>query len=230
MNAKQRAAKAAISFVESGMVVGLGTGSTADFFLVALAGAVRDGRLREIRGIPTSRQSQMRAEELGIPLIELDAANRPDITIDGADEVDGNLNLIKGLGGALLREKIVAQNSGKLVIIADESKVVKMLGTKSALPVEVAVFAYAAQEEFLRSLGCAAVLRKNPAGCPFLTDNGNYILDCRFTGIADPAELQGKLKARAGIVETGLFLDMAEVAIIGSESGVREMRRSSGSR
>src|SRR5207248_1076071 len=142
MNPKQRAAEAAMSFVESGMVIGLGTGSTADFFMVALAAAIKNGRLSGIRGIPTSIQSERRANELGIPLTNLSESPQADVDIDGADEIASNLDLIKGLGGAMLREKIVAQNSRQLIIIADAAKRVDVLGTQSPLPVEVATFEY----------------------------------------------------------------------------------------
>ena len=186
MNPKQRAAEAAMKFVKGGMVVGLGTGTTADQFLQALAAAIRAGKLSDIRGVPTSRQSERRARELGIPLATLAQCPHPDVTIDGADEVDPRLNLIKGLGGALLREKIVAQNSRKLVIIADSGKAVVKLGSKSMLPVEVVPFAYEIQEGFLRSAGAEPRLRRGADGQVFVTDNGNYIYDCRFKGIEDP--------------------------------------------
>src|SRR5438445_2312461 len=159
MSAKQKAAEAAMKFVESGMIVGLGTGSTADFFIIALAEAIRSGRVRDIRAVPTSKQSERRAHELGIPLASLAQCPLSDVTVDGADEVAPNLDLIKGLGGALLREKVVAQNSKRLVIIADQTKVVPRLGAKSPLPVEVAQFGYETQEAFLRSLGAEPRLR-----------------------------------------------------------------------
>jgi ribose 5-phosphate isomerase A len=204
------------------MAVGLGTGSTADYFLQALGTAIREGKLREIRGVPTSRQSERGARELGIPLATLAECQNPDVTIDGADEVDPRLDLIKGLGGALLREKIVAQNSRRLIIIADVSKAVSRLGERSPLPVEVAVFGHEVQAAFLRGLGCEPTLRKDPtSGSAFVTDNGNYIYDCRFAGGIDkPAELEARLKSRAGVVESGLFLGMAAVVLIGSDSGV----------
>jgi ribose 5-phosphate isomerase A len=225
MNPKQRAAEASLKFVRDGMIVGLGTGSTADYFLQALAAALRDGRVKDVRGIPTSRQSERRAEHLGIPLTTLAQAH-PDVTIDGADEVDPRLNLIKGLGGALLREKIVAQNSGQLIIIADASKAVPKLGSKSPLPVEVAPFAHEVHVEFFKSLGAAPALRKSPDGAPYTTDNSNYIYDCTFAGgIDDPITLHAKLLSRAGVVETGLFVNMATVALIADESGVDERRR-----
>ncbi len=223
MNLKQRAAEAAMRYVTSDMVVGLGTGSTADYFLQALAAAIRDGRLTGIRGVPTSRQSERRAQHLGIPLATLAECPHPDVTIDGADEVAPNLDLIKGLGGALLREKIVAQNSTKLVIIADVAKTVPKLGTKALLPIEVAVFGHETQDGFLRSLGAQPTLRKTAEGQVYVTDNANYIYDCRFEGgIDDPAKLMASARHRAGIVETGLFLGIASVALIAGEQDVEE--------
>jgi ribose 5-phosphate isomerase A len=225
MNPKQRAAEAAVSYLRDGMVVGLGTGSTADYFLQALAAALRSGKLHNLRGVPTSRQSERRAVELGIPLATLAQCPSPDITIDGADEVAPNLDLIKGLGGALLREKIVAQNSKRLVIIADESKVVKQLGERSPLPVEVTVFGHEVQESFLRGLGCETTLRRDGEGKIFVTDNGDYIYDCRFAGIKDAAGVEAALKARAGIVETGLFLGLAKIVLIGTDDGIETRAR-----
>jgi len=226
MSAKQRAAEAALTYVNSGMVVGLGTGSTADFFIIALAEAIKAGRIKDIKGVPTSKQSERRAHELGIPLASLAQCPVCDVTVDGADEVAPHLELIKGLGGALLREKVVAQNSRSLVIIADEGKVVDHLGTKSPLPVEVTQFGYETQEAFLRSLGAQPKLRIGSGGMVFVTDNGNYIYDCHFAGgISAPREVEASLKGRAGIVESGLFLGIASVAIIGSETGVREMQK-----
>ena len=214
-----------MKFVRDGMVVGLGTGSTADLFLQALAAALKDGRVRDVRGIPTSRQSERRAQHLGIPLATLADCPRPDVTVDGADEVAPNLDLIKGLGGALLREKIVAQNSRKLVIIADSGKSVRRLGTKAMLPVEVVQFAYEVQEAFLRSVGAQPTLRRT-GDAPYLTDNGNYLYDCRFNdGIDDPAELDLALRRRAGVVETGLFVGMADVALIADADRVEERNR-----
>jgi ribose 5-phosphate isomerase A len=226
MTPKQRAAQAALKYVESGMAVGLGTGSTADFFLIALADAIKGGNLRDIKGVPTSRQSERRAIELHIPLFSLAQCPICDLTVDGADEVAPNLDLIKGLGGALLREKIVAQNSKRLVIIADEGKVVAKLGTKTPLPVEVAQFGYETQEPFLKSLGAEPKLRVGPGGMVFVTDNGNCIYDCHFKdGISRPAAIESALRHRAGIVESGLFLGIASIALIGNDAGVTEMRR-----
>jgi ribose 5-phosphate isomerase A len=215
MNPKQRAADAAIAFIESGMVVGLGTGSTADYFLQSLSSAIKFGTLRGIRGIPTSRQSERRALHLGIPLLNLGEGPNPDVCVDGADEIAPNLDLTKGLGGALVREKIVAQNSKRLIIIADSSKLVDRLGTRAPLPVEAAQFGHQSQEAFLRDLGAVPTLRRGTDGVVFVTDNGNVIYDCKFPdGIADPIGLEILLGRRAGIVDWGLFLGMAEVALI----------------
>lgn len=223
MSPKQRVGEACISHLKSGMVVGLGTGSTAEFFLQALGAAIKSGQLTNIRGIPTSRKSEQRAMHLGIPLTTLAECPVIDVTIDGADEIAPGLQLIKGLGGALLREKIVAQNSRKMIVIADASKESPQLGLKSPLPIEVVTFSHECQAAFLRTLGCEPVLRKSPDGGVFVTDNGNYLYDCRFTGgIADPAALQARLVDRAGIVDTGFFLGIASLALIADETGVRQ--------
>jgi len=226
MDPKQRAADAALAYVRSGMVVGLGTGSTADFFLQGLAAALADGRLAGVRGIPTSRQSERRALELHIPLTTLAQCPTADVTIDGADEIDPNLDLIKGLGGALVREKIVAQNSRLLIIIADASKVVDRLGSKAPLPVEVVPFAHEAQVPFFRTLGAVPTLRRSAAGETFVTDNGNYIYDCRFAGgIEKLRTVAAALADRAGVVDTGLFLDMASRVLVAGDGGVEERVR-----
>ncbi len=225
MNGKQRAAEAAISLLQNDQIVGLGTGSTADFFLIALGNALKSGQLNGIRGIPTSVQSERRAQELGIPLLDFSKQPFADITVDGADEISPQLDLIKGLGGALLREKIVAQNSKKLVIIADSSKEVSALGTKSPLPVEAAQFAHELQEPFLRSLGCQPTLRRKHDGSIFVTDNNNFIYDCRFPRIDRPDQLEQALKKRAGIVESGLFVGIARTVLIGDDNGVQRRDR-----
>lgn len=225
MNSKQRAAEAALEFVTSGMVVGLGTGSTADYFLIALGREIAAGKLRDIRGVATSVRSEQRAAELGIPLATLSECPHPDVTVDGADEVAPNVDVIKGLGGALLREKVVAQNTRLMIIIADESKTVQTLGTRSPLPVEVTIFGHEVQPRFLRSLGCEPVLRRGNDGKPYVTDNSNYIYDCRFESIPDPLATERALKSRAGIVETGMFLNIAQVALIAGTNGVTRINR-----
>ncbi len=224
MNPKQRAAEAALPFIRSGMVVGLGTGSTADFFLQALGAAIKAGHVRDIVGVPTSRQSEHRAEELGIPLSTLVRSPVIDVTVDGADEIDPNLDLIKGLGGALVREKIVAQNSKQLVILADQSKAVSMLGTRAPLPVEVLPFAHESQERYFRSLGAEPTLRR-VGGMVLNTDNGNLIYDCRFARIDRPRELEAKLRDRAGVVGTGLFLGLATTVLIAGDEKVERRDR-----
>lgn len=219
---KQRAALTAVGRVSSGTTVGLGSGSTARLFIVALGHALERGSLQNLRGIPTSAESERLAVAAGIPVVTFaDAPDGCDVTVDGADEVGPGLALIKGLGGALLREKMVAQNSRRLVIIADAAKAVDKLGTRSPLPVEVVSFGRAATERFLRSLGCDPVLRV-AGGSEYVTDNGNFIYDCRFPGgIDDPAALDAALKSRAGVVETGLFLGLASEVILADDAGVR---------
>jgi ribose 5-phosphate isomerase A len=227
MNPKERAAEAALEYVENDMVVGLGTGSTADYILIAIAREIKAGRLKGIRGIPTSKHSEARAIEVGIPLTTLAQCPSPDVTIDGADEVAPNLDVIKGLGGALVREKVVAQCTRKLIIIADASKRVNRLGTRSPLPVEVIRFAHEASAVYLRSLGCVPTLRLTADGTPYITDNSNYIYDCAFlpAGMANPADIQERILHRAGLVDSGLFLGMASVAIIAGESDCETLRR-----
>ena len=227
MTPKQRAAEAALQMIRDNTVVGLGTGSTAELFIDALGAALRAGRLRGIRGVPTSARSEEQARKLGIPLVPLAEVGQVDIDVDGADEIDPRLDLIKGMGGALLREKIVAQNARQMVVIADAGKLVERLGTKSPLPVEVAMFEHEAQVQFLRTLGCEPSLRQNKDGSAYRTDNGNVIYDCRFIhGIEHPQTIEQALKSRAGIVETGLFLGItAALAVVADQSGnVRTIR------
>ena len=224
MTAKELAGHAALRFVENDMLVGLGTGSTATEFIKALGGALSTGKLRGVRGIPTSKKSEELAKSLSIPIVTFAQHPRTAVCVDGADEIGPALQLIKGLGGALLREKVVAQNSDKFIVIADSGKEVPALGTKCPLPVEVTIFGHETQPAFFKSLGAQPTLRPNADGTPFITDNGNYIFDCKFESIADPVSLERQLKQRAGVVETGLFIGIAKVAIIAEiESGkVRE--------
>jgi ribose 5-phosphate isomerase A len=224
MDPKQLVGRECLRFIRSDMVVGLGTGSTARHFVNALAEAIAAGRLSGIRGIPTSKRTEDQARTLGIPLTSLaDCPGGVDVTIDGADEIAPGLMLIKGLGGALLREKVIAQNSRTMIVIADAGKESSGLGIKSPLPVEVVPFEHAAAERFLRAQGCEPTLRRTPDGATYVTDNGNYIYDCRFAApIIDPAGLEARLASRAGIVESGLFLGIATIALIADAAGVRE--------
>ena len=222
---KRAAAERAAEWIRDGMTLGLGTGSTVRHLLDVIAERRAAGEWGGIVGIPTSLDTERRATALGIPLATLEQRPRVDLTIDGADEVDPALRLIKGLGGALLREKIVAAASAALVIVADESKVVKRLGTRAPLPVEVDPFGAATQPAFLRSLGADPVLRVRE-GEPVVTDGGNRIFDCRFpAGIADPERLEARLALRPGVLESGLFLGMATAAVIAGADGVRVMER-----
>lgn len=223
---KRRAAEAAAEWMRDGMTLGLGTGSTVRHLLDVIAERRAAGEWRGVVGVPTSVDTERRATALGIPLATLTERPRMDLTIDGADEVDPELRLIKGLGGALLREKVVAAASAQLVIVADESKVVARLGTRSPVPVEVDPFSEPVQPDFLRSLGCEPALRRRADGEAYVTDGGNHILDCRFpSGIADPEGLEVRLALRPGVVESGLFLGMATAAVIAGAGGVRVMRR-----
>jgi ribose 5-phosphate isomerase A len=207
------------------MTLGLGTGSTVRHLLDVIAERRAGGAWGGVVGVPPSVDPERRARALGIPLATLAERPRIDLTIDGADEVDPALRLIKGLGGALLREKIVAAASAALVIVADESKVVERLGTRAPLPVEVDPFGEPVQPGFLRALGCEPV-RRTRDGSPYVTDGGNHVLDCRFDdGIDDPEALERKLALRPGIVESGLFLGMATAAVIAGAGGVRVLRR-----
>jgi len=222
---KRQAAERAVAYVESGMVVGLGEGSTAAFAVRRIAQLLEEGKLRDILGVPCSRKVEAEARGLGIPLTTLNEHPVIDLTIDGADEVDPDLNMIKGGGGALLREKIVAQASRREIIAVDESKLSPALGTHWPVPVEVVPFGWRTQAAFLESLGAEPVLRLADDGTPFETDQGNLILDCDFGPIPDPAQLALRLKARSGIVEHGLFLELATEVVVAGEVGVRHIRR-----
>ncbi len=226
---KRRAAERAAEWIRDGMTVGLGTGSTVRHLLDHIAERRAAGEWGSIAGVPTSEQTAARARELGIPLRTLDEAPEVDLTIDGADEVDAELRLIKGLGGALLREKVVATASRRLVIIVDESKMVAKLGTRSPLPVEVDPFGAAIQPPFLRSLGAEPALRPGADGAPLVTDGGNLIFDCRFPeGISDPEGLEARLDGRVGVMENGLFLGLASAVVVAGADGVRTVEREGG--
>jgi ribose 5-phosphate isomerase A len=226
MNPKQAVAERGASLVQSGMVLGLGSGTTSALMVQAIGRKLREGTLRDIVGVPSSSAIAAVARESGVPLATLDERPALDLNLDGADEVDPNLDLIKGLGGALLWEKIVATAAREVVILVDDSKLVSRLGTKAPLPVEVVPFGWKSHLAFIVSLGGAPTLRLEPDGKPFVTDEGNYILHCRFEdGIADPAGLEAKLLGRAGIVGTGLFLGVAHRVIVGKPDGVEVLTR-----
>jgi len=216
---KRMAAERAVEYVQSGMVVGLGTGSTAVFAVRRIGALLAEGTLQRIVGIPTSDATARAAEQAGIPLGTLDDYPAVDVTIDGADEIDPQLNLIKGLGGALLREKIVAAASRRLVIVADESKRVAQLATRAPVPVEVIRFARRPVAGYLASLG-ARVVERQRDGRPFITDEGNVILDCHFAGLSNPRQMAQLIRAQPGVVEHGLFLGMATEAVVAGAGGV----------
>ena len=222
---KRACAEAALARVESGMVLGLGTGSTVSHLLDLLGAALREERLAGVVGVPTSRRTEEHARAMGIPLIGL-GERTVQLTIDGADEVDPHLDLIKGMGGALLREKMVAQASDRLLIIADDSKMVERLGSKSALPIEVIEWGAEAHVRFLEDRGASVEVRTGADGTPARSDNGHLLLDCSFAGgIPDPPRLEDELRARSGVVESGLFIGLADEVLLAGAGGVRSMRR-----
>jgi ribose 5-phosphate isomerase A len=222
---KQAAAHWAVRFVESGMKVGLGTGSTAIHATRRIAELLATGKLRDIVAFATSRATHHEAVRLGIPMLSDDLPADLDLVIDGADEVDPALDVIKGGGGALLREKIVAQASRRIVIVADESKLSPQLGVQWPVPVEVLPFAWRSQARFLESLGANWTIRRNADGSQFVTDSGNMILDCAFGPIVDSPWLADTLAARAGIVEHGLFIGLTTDLIIAGPNGVKHRAR-----
>jgi ribose 5-phosphate isomerase A len=223
---KRRAAERAAELVQSGTAIGLGTGSTVRCLLEVLGERLSAGSLEGVVAVPTSEDTAAWCRRLGIPLVTL--AERPflDLAIDGADEVGPGLALIKGLGGALLREKIVALAAQRFVVIADESKRVRRLGTRAPVPAEVVPFGWSTLVPFLEGLGAEPALRRSEHGDPFVTDNGNYIVDLHFRrGLSDPSAVARALDRRPGIVEHGLFLGMAHLAVIAGQGGVRVLRR-----
>ncbi len=207
------------------MVLGLGSGSTAAFVLERIAELLESGNLKNIVGIPSSSQTEQLARSLGVQLASLDDHSTIDLTIDGADEVDPDLNLIKGHGGALLREKMLAQASRREIIVVDDSKLSPALGTKSRLPVEVIPFGWRSQIGYLESLGARVTVRKTASGDLYRTDQENLILDCDFGRIPEPVRLADRMKQRAGIVEHGLFIDCASEVIVAGKRGIRHLTR-----
>lgn len=217
---KKQAAEKAVEQIKSGMVIGLGTGSTANFAIKKIATLLREGKLKNITGIPTSKATEELSKSLEIPLTSFNKVQCIDLTIDGADEVDEKLNLIKGGGGALLHEKVIAQASKKEIIVVDESKISKSLGEKWAVPVEVFKFCVELEKKYLESLNAKVGLRKDTNGNPYLTDEGNFILDANFGIIDSPKELAMKLEARIGIVEHGIFIGLVSEVVVASLAGI----------
>jgi ribose 5-phosphate isomerase A len=222
---KRQAGVRGAQYVESGMVVGLGHGSTAIHALRCIAERLREGTLHDVLGIPCSRQVEADARAEGLPLTTLNEHPAIDLTIDGADEVDPALNVIKGGGGALLREKIVAQATRREIIVVDETKLSPALCTRWSIPVEVIPYGWVTHVAFLESLGGEPTLRRGGDGAPFQTDQGNYILDTRFAPLADPWPLAAQMGGRAGIVEHGLFLDLAHDVIVAGAQGLQHLTR-----
>lgn len=214
--AKQKAGEYAATFIETGMNIGIGTGSTVYYFIQALAKKIKEGLV--IKGVPTSRQTEFLAKELNIPLTDLNDVAQLDLTVDGADEIDSQLQLIKGGGGALLQEKIVAAASKKLIIIADETKLVETLG-KFPLPVEVITFAWKQTQRHIQNLGCNKIILRKKNDEVFVTDHKHFILDCYFEKIEDVGSLTQQLNSIPGVVENGLFVNMATSAIVAYNNG-----------
>ena len=224
---KRHAAERAVEFVESGMIVGLGHGTTAIWATRKIAELIKTNDLTNILAIPCSSQIEAEARQLGIPLTTLEEHPSIDLTIDGADEVAPNFDVIKGGGGALLREKIVAQATKREIIIVDESKLSPVIGTKWAVPVEVIPFGYGSQKVYLEGLGAKVSIRQKPDGTTFYTDQGNIIFDCNFGAISDPVSLAEQLKWRTGIVEHGLFIRLVSDVIVAAPSGTRQLQKQS---
>jgi ribose 5-phosphate isomerase A len=220
---KQQAAKAAVELIQPGMILGLGHGSTAKFAIEAVGYKIKKGEIHDVVAVPCSKQTESDMKRLGIPIVDLNSIPRIDLTIDGADEVDPELNLIKGGGGAVLREKIVAQVSKRYVIIVDEEKLSPALGTKFFVPLEILPFGWERQSDYLKSIGGYPALRKDKSGQPVLSDQGNYLLDCKFGPISDLRKLAKQLESRSGILEHGLFLNLATDVIAAGPKGIQHL-------
>jgi ribose 5-phosphate isomerase A len=224
---KHEAALRALEYVRDGMAMGLGSGTTAEHAVRELGRRVREEGLK-VRGVPTSEKIRQLAQEVGIPLTTLEETPELDLTIDGADEVDlATLDAIKGLGGALLREKIVALATKEEIFVVDESKVVQHLGEHTPVPVEVVQFGWSRTVDSLFALGCMPVRRESAEGEPFITDSGNYLIDCKFPKIENPQLLGERIIRVVGVVEHGLFIGIARRVIVAGENGVRVVEKSS---
>ena len=222
---KKEASLCAVEEIKSGMIIGLGSGTTVRFALEEIGMRIAAGLLRDVTGIPSSRDTENLALHYGIPLTGFDDHAEIDLNIDGADEVDRHLNLIKGGGGALLREKIVAQASRRTLVVVDDSKLSRSLGEKVPVPVEVLPFSWKVEAAFLASLGSRIALRER-GGTPFITDQGNYIVDCHFNKIKNPRKLALLLSQRAGVMEHGLFVGLASEVIVAGPGGIQRIKRS----
>lgn len=222
---KKQAAEKATEYLQDGMIVGLGSGSTATFAIKRVAELLKKGTLKNILAIPSSIISERKARQLGIPLTDFAQHTEIDITIDGADEVDPRLNLIKGGGGALLREKILVQCSKRVIIIVDETKLSSALGKKWPVPLEVLPFAWPVEEKYLKSMGASVSLRKDKRGKIYRSDQKNYILDFNMGVIKHPEEIASRLNQRAGILEHGLFIELVSDVIVAGKKGITHMRR-----
>lgn len=221
---KKRAGEAAAKSIQSGQRIGLGTGSTVQYFLEALGNRLANGELSQIVGVPTSTKTEKLAHSLNIPLTTLETEPSLDICVDGADEVDPQLNLIKGLGGALLREKIVAMASERFIVIVDKGKLVERLGDRCPVPVEVLPFGWKVTAEEIKALGGTPALRVDN-GSPYITDQNNHILDCHFGPIEDAERVAQQLDSIPGVLGHGLFLNIAQEAIVGTPGGVDHLTR-----
>lgn len=219
---KKLAGEAAAEFVTDGMAIGLGTGTTVRYFIERVGTLVKKGI--KVTGVPTSVQTEKLAKKSGIRTATLEEHPRLDLAVDGADEVDPRLDLIKGLGGALFREKIVAKAAKRFIVVVDSSKLVAVLGEQTPVPVEVHVFGWKATMEWLRALGCTPTLRRQ-LSTPYITDNGNFILDCSFGRISNPAELERKINNTPGVAQNGIFVGMANLVIVGKGYSVERMER-----
>lgn len=222
IDAKKKAVgEKAVEYIQDGMILGLGSGSTVYWMLKKLEEYVKDGLV--VKGVPSSLKTEGWAKEFGIPLVTLSEARRLDLAIDGADEVDSAFNLTKGGGGSLLREKLVNDAADRLIIVVDDSKLVKRLGA-FPLPVEIVPFGWENTAEKIAALQCQPKLRRKDSEI-FVTNNGNYIVDCEFNEITEPAALHQNLKMILGVVETGLFINMADIVLVSGESGVRILEK-----
>jgi len=223
---KRMVAKEALNYIDDDMIIGLGTGSTTAYFIQMLGKKLMTGELEDVYGIPTSHQSRLLALESGVPVVSLDEVDAIDLAIDGADEVDPHLNLIKGRGAALTMEKIIEYRAGAFIVLVDESKLVEYLGQKMPVPIEVVPAAWRAIKEELEVFNATAELRMGvKKDGPVITDNGNFILDAKFERIEDPLDMEIELNNIPGVVENGIFADIADIVLVGTREGVRKLER-----